>query len=61
MSIVRRLLSHTRPATQPDRDLAAELARVADLRRAGILSSAESKALRARLLADAAHPHDRAA
>ena len=61
MSIVRRFLSHTRPPTQSDRDLAAELARVADLRRAGILSAAEGKAVRARLLADASHSHADAA
>jgi hypothetical protein len=55
MSIVRRLLTHTRPAAQVDRDLALELARLQDLRRAGILSPAESKAIRTHLLIDAAH------
>lgn len=55
MSIVRRLLSHSRPPAQAGRDLAAELARVSDLRRAGILSPAESRAIRQRLLDDAAH------
>jgi hypothetical protein len=38
MSIVRRLFTHSRPAAQADRDLAAELARLHDLQRAGILS-----------------------
>ena len=55
MSIVRRLLTQHRPAAQPDTDLAVELARLHDLRRAGILSAAESKAIRTHLLIDAAH------
>jgi hypothetical protein len=55
MSIVRRLFTHSRPAAQADRDLAAELARLHDLQRAGILSPAETKAIRTHLLVDAAH------
>jgi hypothetical protein len=55
MSIVRRLFTHSRPAAQADRDLAAELARLHDLQRAGILSPAEAKAIRTHLLVDAAH------
>lgn len=39
---------HTRPGA-----LAAALARVVDLRRAGILTSSEAKAMRTRILADA--------
>ena len=54
MSIVRRLLTHHRPDAQPDRDLAAELARIHDLHRAGIISSVEERALRTRLLVDGA-------
>jgi hypothetical protein len=55
MSIVRKLLTHSRPAAEADRDLAAELARLHDLRRAGIISAAESKAIRTHLLIDADH------
>jgi hypothetical protein len=57
MSIVRRLLTQNRPAAQADSDLAVELARLHDLRRAGILSAAESKAIRTHLLVDASHRH----
>jgi hypothetical protein len=53
MSIVRRLFTHSQPAAQADRDLAAELARLHDLHRAGILSAAEVKAIRTHLLVDA--------
>jgi hypothetical protein len=54
MSIVRRLFAHHHPSGQADRDLAAELARLHDLQRAGILSAAEVRAIRAHLLVDAA-------
>jgi hypothetical protein len=54
MSIVGKLFAHRHPAGQADRDLAAELARLHDLQRAGILSAAEAKAIRAQLLAASA-------
>jgi hypothetical protein len=54
MGMVRKLLTQNRPAAQADSDLAVELARLHDLRRAGILSAAESKAIRVHLLIDAA-------
>jgi hypothetical protein len=52
MSIVRRLLTHHRPDAQPDLQLAAELARIHDLHRAGIINAVEERSLRTRLLAD---------
>lgn len=61
MSIVRRLFSHTRPAAEPGRDLAAELARVHDLRRAGILTADEAKAARGRLVTHVEPAHRSAA
>jgi hypothetical protein len=54
MRIVGKLFAHHHPAGQADRDLAAELARLHDLQRAGILSPAEVKAIRAHLLAEPA-------
>jgi hypothetical protein len=54
MSIVRKLLSHSHPAAQAEHDRAAELARLHDLYRAGILSAAEVKAIRTHLLTNAA-------
>jgi hypothetical protein len=52
MGIVRRLLTHHRPDGQPQREVAAELARIHDLHRAGIISAVEERSLRVRLLSD---------
>jgi hypothetical protein len=52
MSIVRRLLTHHRPDAQSDREMAAELARIHDLHRAGIINAVEERSLRTRLLVD---------